>query len=74
MVSPRITREYLLQLIERLRTDKHLSVMALEREAGVPKDTVRDFERGKTQLIRPDRLQKVLNALGYELTITRLPI
>jgi transcriptional regulator with XRE-family HTH domain len=70
--SEPITRQLVLDLIRNARTERALSMSRLEKEAGVPKDTVRDFERGKTHLIRPDRLQKVLNALAYDLVISSL--
>jgi predicted XRE-type DNA-binding protein len=58
-----ITRDNLLKLIHSGITAKTLSVSALERDAGVPKDTVRDFLRGKTQILRADKLQKILRIL-----------
>lgn len=73
IIAP-ITRESILTLINEARTQKGLTVQGLEQKAGVSKDTVRDFERGKAQIIRADKLQKVLNALGYDLVITRLAV
>ncbi len=69
-----ITRESILTLINAAREEQGLTVLGLEQRAGVSRDTVRDFERGKAQLIRADKLQKVLNALGYNLVVTRLAV
>ena len=44
---------------------------ALERRAGVPKDTIRDFMRGKATVLRADKLQKVLSALNYDAMICK---
>jgi phosphatidylserine/phosphatidylglycerophosphate/cardiolipin synthase-like enzyme len=69
-----ITRESILAFLEAARKDAGLGVNALEKKAGVPTDTIRDFERGKAHLIRADKLRKILNVLGYNLTITRLAL
>lgn len=64
-----ITRENLLELIKTgIKRDK-LSISGLERNAGVPKDTIRDFLRGKTQILRADKLQKILRVLEPKLHI-----
>jgi len=67
-----ITRENLLKLIQGGMKREGLGVTALERGAGVPKDTIRDFLRGKTQILRADKLQKILRVLEPqpELTIS----
>lgn len=55
-----LTRDNLLKLI-RSGLEKHsLTVVALERQAGIPKDSIRDCFRGKTYIMRADKLQKVL--------------
>ena len=72
--TTQITRQYVLDLISTAREQQKLGPTALERKAGIPKDTIRDFERGKAYLIRADKLQKILNALGYQLSITKLTI
>ena len=46
----------------------------LERQAGVPKDTIRDFMRAKTTVLRADKLQKVLSALQYDVVICKRTI
>ncbi|HEU5046250.1 MAG TPA: helix-turn-helix domain-containing protein [Rickettsiales bacterium] len=61
-----ITRENLLALIKNGLAQNKLSISALERQAGVPKDTVRDFLRGKTQVLRADKLQKIMRVLQPE--------
>ena len=61
-----ITRENLLTLIKNGLAQNKLSISALERQSGVPKDTVRDFLRGKTQVLRADKLQKIMRVLQPE--------
>ena len=61
-----ITRENLLNLILSELDSRKMSVVGLERDAQVPKDTVRDFLRGKTQILRADKLQKILRIIGHE--------
>lgn len=56
-------RENLLELIRSGLERQQLSIAALERHAGVAKDTIRDFLRGKTQVLRADKLQKILRIL-----------
>jgi predicted XRE-type DNA-binding protein len=58
-----ITRDNLLALIQNGIKRKALSISALEKNSGVPKDTIRDFLRGKTQILRADKLQKILRIL-----------
>ena len=65
-----ITRNNLLDVIRASLQERSLSVSRLEREAGVPKDTVRDFLRGKTYIPRADKLQKILIALALEPILT----
>jgi phosphatidylserine/phosphatidylglycerophosphate/cardiolipin synthase-like enzyme len=72
--NPRITRESVLDLIDKAREEQGISVKGLENMAGVPADTMRDFLRGKAHLLRADKLQKILNVLGYELIISRLAL
>jgi transcriptional regulator with XRE-family HTH domain len=67
-----IDRENLLKFIISIRENAELSETEMAKLAGVAKDTIRDFERGKAQMFRADKLQKLLNAVGYELSITRL--
>jgi len=67
VVLETITRESLLHFI-RTGLEKHsLGVKALEDEAGVSRDSVRDFLRGKTYIMRADKLQKVLRVLNPDL-------
>lgn len=61
-----ITRENLLNMVRSGLEQNKLSISALERQSGVPKDTVRDFLRGKTQVLRADKLQKILRILKPE--------
>ena len=70
----KIDRKSVMAFITAAREEQGLRVGALEKKAQVPADTIRDFERAKAHLIRADKLQKILNALGYNLTITRLAI
>jgi hypothetical protein len=58
-----INRTNLLSLVKSGLKRDEMSVSGLEREAGVPKDTIRDFLRGKTQVLRADKLQKILRVL-----------
>lgn len=66
-----ITRPNLLSLIKNGLKEKSLSISGLEKQASVPKDTIRDFLRGKTQILRADKLQKVLKILQPE---EKLPV
>ncbi len=61
-----ITRDNLLSLIQNGLKQQGLSITALEKQAGVPKDTVRDFLRAKTQILRADKLQKIVRILQPE--------
>lgn len=61
-----INRENLLNLIRTELAARKLSISALERQASVAKDTIRDFLRGKTQVLRADKLQKILRILHPE--------
>jgi len=58
-----INRENLLTLIKNGIKREALSMSGLERQANVPRDTIRDFMRGKTQVLRADKLQKILRIL-----------
>jgi transcriptional regulator with XRE-family HTH domain len=58
-----ITRDNLLSLIQSRMKREGLNITSLEKRAGVPKDTVRDFLRGKTQILRADKLQKILRVI-----------
>ena len=73
-LTPRITRKYIRDLIVSEREKQELGPGALEKKAQVPRDAVRDFEHGKAHIMRAEKLQKVLNALGYDLVITRLAL
>jgi predicted XRE-type DNA-binding protein len=64
-----ITRDNLLALIRSGLKRESLSVAGLEKDAHVPKDTVRDFLRGKTQILRADKLQKILRILEPQDTV-----
>ncbi len=61
-----ITRDNLLSLIQSGMKRASLGIAGLEKKAGVPKDTVRDFLRGKTQILRADKLQKLLRVIEPE--------
>jgi predicted XRE-type DNA-binding protein len=64
-----ITRDNLLKLVRSGLERNSLSVVALEKEAGIPKDSVRDFLRGKTYIMRADKLQKVLKVIEPDLNL-----
>jgi len=51
-----MTREWLESQIE-LALSKGASVLGMEKKAGLRQDTIRDFLRGKTQMLRADKLQ-----------------
>ncbi len=59
-----ITRDNLIAFVNERLTAEGLSVAELERRAGVPKDTIRDFQRGKTYILRADKYQKVMRVLA----------
>lgn len=61
-----ITRDNLLSLVRTGMKEQKLSIARLEKQAGVPKDTVRDFLRARTQILRADKLQKILRVLEPE--------
>lgn len=63
------TRDNTIKLIRSGLREHSLSVSALEREAGISKDSVRDFLRGKTYIMRADKLQKVLKVIAPDLKI-----
>jgi hypothetical protein len=64
-----INRDNLLSLINTGVKREALSISGLERQAGVPRDTIRDFLRGKTQVLRADKLQKILRILEPQDTV-----
>ncbi len=61
-----ITRENLLAEIRRGLIKNSFSMNELEVKAQVPKDTVRDFIRGKTYIPRADKWQKLSRTLHIE--------
>jgi transcriptional regulator with XRE-family HTH domain len=65
-----LQRENLLELINTELLARGLSITALEKQAGLAKDTVRDFLRGKTHLLRSDKLEKLLAVLRPENQLT----
>src|ERR1700677_3629027 len=67
-------RKSVIEFIAAAREEQGIGVVTLEKKAGVSVDTIRDFERGKAHLIRADKLKKILNALGYDLVITKLAV
>jgi phosphatidylserine/phosphatidylglycerophosphate/cardiolipin synthase-like enzyme len=69
-----LNRKNVMAFLAAAREEKGLGVGEMEKNAGVPIDTIRDFVRGKSHLIRADKLQKLLNAIGYNLIITRLAV
>ena len=66
---PDITRESLLHIVRTGLKKQSLSIKGLEDKAGVSKDSVRDFLRGKTYIMRADKLQKVLAILEPNLKV-----
>lgn len=61
-----ITRENLLVILRTGLKRGGMGMSGLERQAGVPRDTVRDFLRGKTHILRADKLQKIMRVLSPE--------
>jgi transcriptional regulator with XRE-family HTH domain len=59
-------RDSILTFLKSEMEQNKYSFADLERKAGVSKDTLRDFFRGKSQLLRVDKLQKILKTLGYD--------
>jgi len=62
-----VSREYLLELIRTRLQERSLSIVELENRAAVSRDCVRDFLRGKTYMLRGDKLQKVLAVIAPEM-------
>jgi len=58
------TRDSLLALIEQGLEQRGWSDNRLAREAGLKPHNLADLRRGKTQVLRGDRLQRILVALG----------
>jgi predicted XRE-type DNA-binding protein len=58
-----INRENLLAFIRNGLKSRSLTMSGLENLAKVPRDTIRDFMRGKTQVLRADKLQKIMSVL-----------
>lgn len=56
-----ITRESLLQLLNEGLRQTNISVNSLEIAAGLTQGTIKDFTRGKTEILRADKLQSILN-------------
>jgi predicted transcriptional regulator len=61
------SRENLLELIRSRMQEQSLTVAGLEREAGIPKDSLRDFFRGKTYILRADKLQKLFSVIAPDI-------
>jgi len=59
----------MLKLIRAGLKKRSLTVKGLEEKAGVSRDSVRDFFRGKTHIMRADKLQKVLAVLEPDLKL-----
>lgn len=68
-----ITRESQVSIIEEEISRQGLSVLGLEKLAGLKQDTLRDFFRGKTHILRADKWQKVQIALGLT-TSEKIPV
>lgn len=67
--SIELNRDVLLDIV-RTGLKKHsLTVRALERKAGVSADSVRDFLRGKTHILRADKAQKIVAVLEPNLKL-----
>lgn len=58
------TRENLVPLIQGWMDANNSGPSELERQAGVGKDCVRDFLRGKVHIPRADKLQKILRVVA----------
>lgn len=65
--SIEITRDNLLSLVEARLESLGVTVAELERRAGLPKDTVRDFKRGKTYMLRSDKYQRLMKIIAPEM-------
>jgi hypothetical protein len=64
-----LNRDNLLNLVRSGLKKHSLTVKGLEEKAGVSKDSVRDFLRGKTYILRADKAQKVIAVLEPDLRI-----
>lgn len=64
-----LTRDTLLEMVQSELLKRKLSISSLEKQSGLAKDTIRDFLRGKTWLLRSDKLQKLLAFLQPASTI-----
>jgi transcriptional regulator with XRE-family HTH domain len=64
-----VTRDNLLGLLRSRMQEQSLSVAGLERKAGISRDSLRDFFRGKTYIPRADKLQTVLRVIAPEIRL-----
>lgn len=64
-----ITRENLLEFMERKRHEKGWSKRRIATESGVPYSNIIDFYRGICYIFKGDRLQKILSVLGENNTV-----
>jgi lambda repressor-like predicted transcriptional regulator len=67
--SIELTREALLDIVRAGLRKHSLTIKALEKKAGLSTDSVRDFLRGKTHILRADKAQKVLAILEPTLKV-----
>lgn len=62
-----LDREKLLTIIEKGRKDRDWSLRRVATEAGIKYGSLQDLLRGKTQILRGDKLLKVLKALNFQI-------
>ena len=55
-----LNRDTLLALVTSALEGRNLSISALEKHSGLGKDSIRDFLRGKTHLLRSDKMEKLM--------------
>lgn len=71
-----ITRTSMLELLNDGITKTGLNPNALERAAELKQGTIKDVYRGKTEILRADKLQRIINVLiehGYEVPVLWAP-
>jgi len=69
MSATELTRETLLDIVRTGLKKRGLTIKALEKKAGVSTDSVRDFLRGKTYVLRADKAQKVIAILEPDMKL-----
>lgn len=58
-----MTRKKLIELIESKESEPGYSLLRISNESGVSYDNLKDFKRGKAQMLRGDKLQRLLGYL-----------